>query len=141
MPATANMSTPLEVGADAYWSLRRDRDFDLFCAEKDGAEFTLHSDSEDTDEHGDSFWIVESTMSYDRSSLPGPIQSLLKKDEPFRAWSRFIFYSERFDEQHLASFETRPSVLGDKLVISGDCWCEPKGEASCVLHTRGLGER
>ena len=75
-------------------------------------------------------------MSYDRSSMPGLSNRCSKKDEPFRAWSRFIFYSEKFDEQHLASFETRPSVLGDKLVISGDCWCEPKGEASCVLHTR-----
>ena len=30
------MSTAIEVSAAAYWSLRLDRDFDLFCAVKDG---------------------------------------------------------------------------------------------------------
>ena len=47
MPATATMSTAIEVSAAAYWSLRLDRDFDLFCAVKDGASFTLHSESEE----------------------------------------------------------------------------------------------
>ena len=52
MPATATMSTAIEVSAAAYWSLRLDRDFDLFCAVKDGASFTLHSESEEADAEG-----------------------------------------------------------------------------------------
>ena len=49
------MSTAIEVSAAAYWSLRLDRDFDLFCAVKDGASFTLHSESEEADAEGN-FW-------------------------------------------------------------------------------------
>ena len=137
MPAHAEMTTALDVAASAYWSLRLDRDFDHYCAVKDGATFTLHSATEDTDEHGDAFWIVESSMEYARESIPGPMQSLLKKDEPFRAWSRFVFWAERYDEDHKATFETRPSILGNKLIISGDCWCEPTADGcGCKLHTQ-----
>ena len=137
MPATASLSTPLDVSAHAYWSLRRDRNFDLWSAERDGATFELHSDTEDVDADGASFFIVESTVSYPRESIPGPMQGMLKKDEPFRAWSRFQFWRDKFDEAHLATFETRPSIFGDKLVISGDCWCEPSADGTgCVLHTR-----
>ena len=137
MPATAKLATTLDVQAAAYWSLRRDRNFDEWCAKRDGASFTLHSSTEDADDNGDTFFIVESTMSYPRESIPAAMQGMLKKDEPFRAWSRFQFFKCRFDEAHAATFETRPSLFGDKLVISGDIWCAPAADdKSCVLHTR-----
>lgn len=127
-------TTPMSIPAEAYWGLRLDRGFDLFCAEEDRCDFTLHSETEDEDEDGNTVVIIESTVTYDRSAVPGPILSLLPKDEPFRLWSRFRFWSDLFDKEHLATFETRPSILSGKLIISGDVWCEPMGDSACQLH-------
>ena len=136
MPIEERNTTRLDVDAAAYWSLRRDHGFDWYCANADNCTFTLHSETEEEDENGDKFIIVESTNSYERSSVPGPIQGLLKKGEGMQIWSRFRFYAHLFDECHLATFETRPSFLADKLVISGDVWCEPIESNACNLHTR-----
>lgn len=135
MPTEVKQQTLLAVGASTYWQLRLDRGFDLYCAELDGAEYTLHSQTEDVDEAGNVVVIVESTLTYPKEALPAPIQSLLG-NEPFRCWSRFRFWRDKFDSGHLASFETRPSVLSGKLVISGDCWCEELDATSCRFYTR-----
>jgi hypothetical protein len=135
MPVNMRSTTPMQVPAAAYWALRLDRGFDLFCAEADGSEYTCHSETEDEDENGDTVVIIESTTTYARSTVPGPILSLLPKDEPFRIWSRFHFWSDLFDKDHLATFETRPSILSGKLVVSGDVWCESTTEGACQLHT------
>lgn len=138
MPSTLSMTTELTgVSAAEFWSLRRDRGYDRFCAaRREGATFTLHSETEEVDENGDAFWIVESAMAYERSSLPTAMQGFVKKDEPFRMWIKCTFWAEIFNESHVATFEMRPSVLGDKLVVSGDCWCEQAADRSCRLHTR-----
>ena len=137
MPAEHRATTVLEVPAAEYWSLRRDRGFDEYCAASDNAHYALHSETEEVDENGDVLVIIESTVTYARESLPAPIQGLLRKDEPFRLWSRLKFWDAKFDRAHPGTFETLPSILADKLVISGDCWCEPRDDArSCFLHTR-----
>ena len=137
MVAEERNKTRLNVPAAAYWSLRRDRGFDWYCASADNSTFSLHSESTDVDENGDTFVIIESSSSYDRDSTPGPIRALLKKDEGFKIWSRFRFYAYLFDEDHKAKFESRPSFLTDKLMISGDVWCEKlDGDTACCLHTR-----
>ena len=130
-------TTRVNVPAAAYWALRRDRGFDWYCANADNSTFSLHSESTDVDENGDTFVIIESSSSYDRDSTPGPIRALLKKDEGFKIWSRFRFYAYLFDEEHKAKFESRPSFLADKLMISGDVWCEKlDDDTACCLHTR-----
>ena len=136
MPIEERNATHLDVPAAEYWSLRRDHGFDWYCAFADNSKFILHSEEEEEDENGDLVVIVESTNSYERDSVPGPVRGLLKKDEGFQIWSRFRFYAKRYDEAHKATFETRSSFLADKLLISGAVWCEPLGSRACRLHTR-----
>ena len=75
-----------------------------------GAEYA----SEDDDEHGDS---TDRRVDTSRSLPLGESTSYFIRDGVSR----------------------HASVLGDKLVISGDCWSE-RG-ASCVLHTRHVVSR
>ncbi len=133
MVKTVVVATHLPLAAGLYHALRCDRGFDLYSAQEGGSQYTLHSEEHGVDADGEPTVVVESTLTYDRDSVPGPIRALLGA-EPFRVWSRFCFHRDKFDEAHLASFETKPSVLLEKLIIQGTVWCEEAGPNACVLH-------
>ena len=137
MVKQVNTRTELPLSAGLYHALRCDRGFDLYSAQQEGSNYECHKEEHSTDEHGNVMVVIESTLTYEKSAVPGPIAGLVG-NEPFRVWSRFRFCRDLHDEAHLATFETKPSILSDKLFISGSVWCEHVSEQRCVLHNEVL---
>ena len=132
-------TTRLEVSAEVYWELRMDNGFDDYCAEAEGATYSLLTSTDVLDAAGDREVHKQSVVVYEGAAVPAPMKALLGS-EPLRLPSTFRFWPDLYDEAHPCTYETRPSVLEGKLLFTGSSWVEPVSDSACLLHSRSTVE-
>ena len=76
MVRVMHATTRVDMSAEAYWALRLDQGFDLFCAELDKSTFEpIDRRSEDRD--GKSFEFMECLLLYKENPVPKNLQHMM----------------------------------------------------------------
>ena len=117
----------LDISAEQYHSLRSNRDFDHFCAAKQGAKFVVHTEGAEAE--GSSRRFIEGSYHY---PLRSPFRQLLAR-EWVCVQMRMGWHPQKFDADNAAIFATIPDVFGGIAEQHGTCYIVPISEAACEM--------
>jgi len=129
MPRTVKLAVPLALPADVYHALRSDRGFDLYCADKEGANFMLHSEGRTTDAGPH-----EITCTYSYKSLPKIMSAVLGSSARLEILSKMLYTPHLFGDANPTLVTTNPNVFGGRISTESRCYLEPTASGACILH-------
>jgi hypothetical protein len=137
-----------QLAPSVYWSLTIDEDWQAHCAEMENNVRELISMTEESDENGDIICTRVSRCTAQENPIPKSLRSMAGSDTlSYEITERW--WKNRWDEGHKSVFSTVPSVLPDRIKISGCSWAEERSSTESALFSEthvkvsifGLGDR
>ena len=124
---------PCACSAATFWNLRGNSHWDAYSASEDRQVYTpIRTTHTRTPHHG----IRTQRVSRLTQRWPPAVLAALKlRAEDLQVNVETSWCSNSYDEQHPCVIVIRLPILGDRFIVHGRLWVEPRDEASCILHS------
>ena len=119
------------------WALRADPNYDRFVAAAEGLTYKLLAVTRTPSPEGEVI-AIETEILAEKSPLPSPLQTILGVDK-FAMGSKARWYADRWDHSHMATFQSSPKLMSNRVTLRGQSWLEraPSGRPdACVVVYR-----